>query len=60
VSPAIIREYFANLERELVGIPPSHIFNCDETCMQDNPGTQRCIFSKDVKYPEQAGFYAVK
>jgi hypothetical protein len=59
VSPAIIREYFANLEKELEGIPPSHILNCDESCLQDNPSAQKCIFQKGCRYPEQAGVYTV-
>lgn len=54
VSPDIIREYFTNLERELEGIPPQNIFNCDESCMKDDPSVHTCIFRKGVRYPEQA------
>lgn len=55
VSPAVIKDYHANLSVELKGIPASHIFNCDESCMQDDPGEQKCIFQKGVRYPEQVG-----
>jgi hypothetical protein len=54
VSPDDIREYHNNLTRELEGIPPSNIFNCDESCLQDDPSAHKCIFSKGVRYPEQA------
>jgi len=57
VSPDNIRQYFANLAVELEGIPPTHIFNCDETNLADNPSAERCIFAKGVKYPEQGGVF---
>jgi hypothetical protein len=53
VSPDDIREYFANLKREIEGVPPSNIFNYDETCMRDDPGAKQCLFKKGVRYPEQ-------
>jgi hypothetical protein len=53
VSPDQVREYFANLAREVEGVPPTHIFNYDETCMRDDPGAQQCLFRKGVRYPEQ-------
>jgi hypothetical protein len=53
VSPSDIRQYFANLEREVAGVPPSHIFNYDETNFRDDPGASQCIFKKGVRYPEQ-------
>jgi hypothetical protein len=55
VSPNDIRAYFANLERELEGVPASHIFNCDESCMRDDPSAKAAFFKKGVRYPEQAG-----
>jgi hypothetical protein len=59
VSPAQIRAYFANLEKELQGVPPSHIFNCDESCMRDDPSAKAAFFKKGVRYPEQAYVYLV-
>lgn len=53
VSPADIREYFGNLEKEVKDVPPTHIFNCDESCMRDDPSAHLCVFMKGVKYPEQ-------
>lgn len=53
VSPQQIMEYFANLEREIRGVPPSHIFNCDESCMRDEPSATYAVFRKGVRYPEQ-------
>jgi hypothetical protein len=46
VSPAVIKDYHANLSVELEEILASHIFTCDESCMQDDPGEQKCIFQK--------------
>ena len=34
-------------------IPPENFFNFDETNLTDDPGSQRCIFKKGVKYPER-------
>lgn len=53
VSPAQIRDYFANLEREVEGVFPSHIFNYDETNLRDDPGAEQCLFKKGIRYPEQ-------
>lgn len=39
VSPALIKEFFARLQPNLQDIPPSHIFNYDETNLRDDPGT---------------------
>jgi hypothetical protein len=57
VSPDDIRAYFANLAVELEGIPPTHIFNCDETNLADNPSAEKCIFVKGVKYPEMGSVH---
>jgi transposase-like protein len=56
VSPAEIRQYFANLAREVEGVPPMNVFNYDETNFRDDPGASQCIFKKGVRYPEQAWF----
>lgn len=39
VSPAIIREFMGRLEPNLQDVPPSNIFNYDETNVTDDPGT---------------------
>lgn len=38
VSPQIVREYFEHLQPELAGVPPSNVFNYDETNLRDDPG----------------------
>jgi hypothetical protein len=53
VTPEQIRAYFANLGRELEGVSPKHIFNCDESCLQDDPGCTFAVFKKGVRHPEQ-------
>ncbi len=55
ISPDDIRAYFANLEKEIQGVPPSNIFNCDESCMRDDPSAKSAFFKKGVRYPEQGG-----
>jgi hypothetical protein len=55
VSPDDIRAYFANLEHEIQGVPPSNIFNCDESCLRDDPSAKSAFFKRGVRYPEQGG-----
>ena len=38
---------------ELQPVPPANIFNYDETNLSDDPGTKKCIFRREVKYPER-------
>jgi hypothetical protein len=55
VSPDDIRAYFANLEHEIQGVPLSNIFNCDESCLRDDPSAKSVFFQRGVRYPEQGG-----
>lgn len=50
--------YFQNLERSLKDVPKENILNYDETNLSDNPGTQKCLFRRGVKYPERAVHYS--
>jgi len=55
VSQSQFTEYFSNLEKVLnnpddTKVPPSHIFNYDETNLSDDPGTKKCLFKRGVKY----------
>ena len=34
-------------------IPPSNLFNYDETNLSDNPGVKKCIFKRGPKYAER-------
>lgn len=45
--------YFANLKDTLKDIPASNILNYDETNLSDNPGSSKCIFKREIKYPER-------
>lgn len=53
VSLETINQYFNNLELELQGIPPTHIWNYDETNLSDDPGTKKIITKRGCKYPER-------
>ncbi|CAH2094324.1 unnamed protein product [Euphydryas editha] len=48
-----IENYFNNLERTVLDVPPRNILNYDETNLSDNPGSTKCIFKRKVKYPER-------
>ena len=53
VSVDTINEFFSNLAAELVDIPPSHIWNYNETNLTDDPGSKRVITKRGAKYPER-------
>lgn len=48
-----LKEYFTNLKSTLEGVPIENILNYDETNLTDNPGAQKCLFKRGVKYPER-------
>lgn len=52
-----IGSYFENLQQSLNGIPKENILNYDETNLSDNPGAQKCLFRRSVKYPERVMNY---
>ena len=58
VTAPIVQDFFKHLEETLKDadgnpIPPTHIFNYDETNLSDDPGNKKCVFKKGVKYPER-------
>ena len=53
VSPAIINEYFDNLQESLAEVPPAIIINYDETNLADDPGRKKIITKRGIKYPER-------
>lgn len=53
ISADVIDEYFNYVENELQNIPPSNIWNYDETNLTDDPGNKRVITKRGVKYPER-------
>lgn len=52
VNKDTLTEYISNLSVELNGVPPTHIWNFDETNLSDDPGNKKCIMKKGTKYPE--------
>lgn len=48
-----INGYMDRLEKSLAGIPPSCIYNYDETNLTDDPGTKKVLCKRGSKYVEQ-------
>lgn len=48
-----MEKYFDNLEQELQNIPPSNIFNYDETMISDDPGCLHAIVSRGARRVER-------
>ncbi|XP_052740496.1 uncharacterized protein LOC128199899 [Bicyclus anynana] len=48
-----IKDYFTNLKLSLEGVSNENIINYDETNLTDNPGVQKCLVRRGVKYPER-------
>ena len=46
-------DFFRNLRESLKDIPATHILNYDETNLADDPGLEKLIFKRRVKYPER-------
>ena len=53
VGEAQLRDYHERLTIELQGIPPTHIFNYDETNLADNTSASKLLFRRGVKYPDR-------
>ncbi|XP_072394976.1 uncharacterized protein [Diabrotica undecimpunctata] len=52
VDENILRGFFENLAVELDGVPPTNIWNCDETNLTEYPGKKKVIVKRGCKYPE--------
>lgn len=50
LSPALINEYFDNLEETLKDVPPSNIINYDETNLVDEPGKKLVVVKRGSKH----------
>jgi len=48
-----INDYMDRLENNLAGIPPSRIYNYDETNHTDDPGNKKVLCKRGTKYVEQ-------
>ena len=57
VDEKVLHEYVEHLEKELEGIPPSNIWNFDETCLVNDPGRLKCIMKRGTCYPERVMNY---
>lgn len=53
VSADSLNSYFENLEKELEGIPPSNIFNYDETNLSDDPGNPQVVCRRGLNRVER-------
>lgn len=53
VSRDILIEYFNNLAVTLDDVPASNIYNYDETNLMDDPGKNKLLYHRGVKYPER-------
>lgn len=52
VDEPMLRSFFENLSDELKDVPPTNIWNFDETNLSDDPGKKKVIVKKGSKYPE--------
>ena len=53
VSADTINSYFDELQKELEGIPPSNIFNYDETNLSDDPGSTKVVCRRGLRRVER-------
>lgn len=53
VGPDSVNAYFRNLQKEVIGVPPSNIVNYDETNLVDDPGRKKVIVRRGCRYPER-------
>lgn len=52
VTQEMVQNYFDYLHKELQDVPPSNIFNFDETGFHDIPKKQTLLFRRSCKNPE--------
>ena len=52
VSEESFRQYMEHLKKSLEGVSPDCIYNYDETNLSDDPGSQKVMVRRGVKYPE--------
>ena len=53
ISKEQLQEYFENIKKELAGVPPSNIWNYDETNLRDDPGARKYVMKRGTKYLER-------
>ncbi|KAJ8937750.1 hypothetical protein NQ314_011734 [Rhamnusium bicolor] len=52
VDESMLRSSFENLAIELKDVPPTNLWNFDETNATDDPGKKKVLVKKGSKYPE--------
>ncbi|XP_063242135.1 uncharacterized protein LOC134542111 [Bacillus rossius redtenbacheri] len=53
VDQETISQFFVHLKKELEGVPPTNIYNYDETNVVDDPGNVKVLVKRGTKYPER-------
>ena len=53
ISKEQLQQYFDNIDIELKDVPPSNIWNYDETNLRDDPGARKYVMKRGTKYPER-------
>ena len=53
ISQETINEFFNHISKVLDSIPPSNIWNYDETNLTDDPGAKKILCKRGCKYPQQ-------
>ena len=48
-----VKDFITRFEKTCEGVPAVNIFNFDETNLQDDLGSQLCLFKKGVKYAKK-------
>ena len=57
VSSKVVEDFFKRFTKTAEGVPPTHIYNYDESGLKDDPGADKAIFRKGVKHAEQIRDY---
>jgi len=53
VSREKVMMFYNNYKKCVEDLPPENVFNYDETCMRDDPGSKKCLFRKGTKHCEK-------
>lgn len=56
VTREMVTAFIEHWTKTIEGVPPSSIFNYDETNMRDDPGAKKCLFKKGTNYPEKVQY----
>ena len=48
-----VKEFIENYTRVAADVPPSNVFNYDETNLTEDPGAKKALYRRGVKYAEK-------